>query len=307
MNSSLKKILKKQQYKIIGNHSAVKLCHWTREKLIKRRVCYKEFFYGINCHRCLQFTPTVDNCNQQCLFCWRFHGFSEISKEDEPEFLLNESIKAQRELTSGFKGDERCTLKLWEEARNPKHIAISLTGEPTLYSKLGEFIELCHKKGMTTFLVSNGTTPNVLEKLNTLPTQLYITVASPNEEIYKKLCIPLVPKAWEKLNQTLELLPSLNTRTVIRHTLVDNWNIGYEEKYAKLIEKANPLFVESKAYMFVGYSRQNLSLKNMPSHKKIQEFSRKLSSLISYELAMEKEDSRVCLLTRDKSNIAINF
>jgi len=105
---------------------------------------------------------------------------TEIKKIDEPEFLLEKCIEAQRSLISGFKGDERCDLNLWKEACNPNQVAISLTGEPTFYPQLGEFIELCRKKVMTSFLVTNGTTPDELAKLETIPTQLYVTIAAPN-------------------------------------------------------------------------------------------------------------------------------
>jgi tRNA wybutosine-synthesizing protein 1 len=63
------KHLEKQQYRIVGGTGAVKLCHWMRQKLIHGRACYKEEFYGIDSHRCLQMTPSVNICNFKCLFC----------------------------------------------------------------------------------------------------------------------------------------------------------------------------------------------------------------------------------------------
>ncbi len=218
---------------------------------------------------------------------------------DNPEFLLEESIKAQKPLISGFKGDERCDRRLWNEAIDPNQVAMSLTGEPTLYPYLGEFIGHCHKRGMTTFLVTNGTTPHILEELDPLPTQLYVTVAAPNETIHKKLCAPKIPNAWALLNQTLELLPSLDTRRVIRHTLVDGWNLGYEEEYARLDEKAQPMFIEPKGFVFVGGARQRMSMDNMPSHEKVRVFGERLGSLLGYEVLMERKDSRVVLLGKD--------
>ncbi|MDI6916685.1 MAG: 4-demethylwyosine synthase TYW1 [Thermoplasmatales archaeon] len=305
MNPNLRKILEKQHYKIVGSHSGVKTCHWLKEKLIHNRCCYKEKFYGIASHRCLQMTPTINNCTQNCLYCWRYQGFTEqeIKKYDEPEFILEKSIDAQRLLISGFKGDERCNKKMFEEAYNPNQVAISLSGEPTIYPKLAEFIDICHKRDMTTFVVSNGTQPEIIGNLK--PTQLYITVAAPNREIYEKLCAPIVKDGWEKINESLEILSSLNTRTAIRHTLVDKWNLGYENNYAELDMKAEPDFIECKAYMFVGYSRQRMNLENMPSHEKIKKFAEKLSELTGYEIAGEKKDSRVVVLARDKSRMRI--
>lgn len=220
---------------------------------------------------------------------------------------MEHSVLAQRLLLTGFKGDERCNLKLWKEAQEPNQVAISLSGEPTIYPKLGEFIELCHKKNMTTFLVTNGTNPKALANLEPLPTQLYVTIAAPNSEIYKKLCNPIVLNGWELLSETLELLPSLDTRTVIRHTLVKDWNLGYEEEYAALDKKAEPMFIEPKGYVFVGDSRNRMSLTNMPSHKEIKEFGQRLAVLTGYEILRDKADSRVVLLGKDKKKMRLNL
>ena len=186
-------------------------------------------------------TPVVDQCTHNCLFCWRVQGFDQkVEQWREPEEVLDACIAEQKKLVSGFGGDARCSKEMWNEAREPKQVAISLSGEPTMYPYLGEFIRTCHRRGMTTFLVTNGTFPEVLEKLDPLPTQLYVTVAAPNEEVYKRLCVPRIPDGWQRLMRTLELFPSLGTRTVVRHTLVKDWNIGWEDDYAKLDELADP-------------------------------------------------------------------
>ena len=307
MDARVKEHLERQQYRIVEHGGAVKLCHWMRQKLIHGRPCYKEEFYGIESHRCLQMTPTVNVCNFRCLFCWRFHGMSDIGKDrqPEPEELLEQCLREQRLLVSGFKGDERCDPELWEQARTPNQVAISLSGEPTLYPHLGDFIGLCKKKGMTTFLVTNGSVPKALENLSTLPTQLYVTVAAPNRELFEKLCVPQFSGAWDNLRATLELLPSLSTRTVIRHTLVDGWNLGWEDEYAKLDETASPTFIEPKGYVFVGDSRTRMTIENMPSHASVAEFSRRLADRLSLDLLAEREDSRVALLGRKGERLSV--
>ena len=291
-------ILKKQHYTIIGEHSATKLCYWVAKKLLKNDPCYKEQFYGIQCHRCIQMAPSVSNCTQSCLFCWRYRGFTsnEVVGKDDPEIMADKVIEAQKKLVSGFKGDPRCDENLWKEARDPKHVAISLAGEPTMYEHLSELIASFRRRGLTTFLVTNGTLPGVLENLDPLPDQLYVTVAAPNEETYKKLCIPLRKENWENLKKTIELLPSLNTRKVIRHTLVKGYNMDHVDGYSRLDKTADPDFIECKAYMFVGYSRYVMSLENMPSHDDIRAFSGDLSQKVGYEFADEKKNSRVTLL-----------
>jgi len=299
--------LEGQQYRLVGESGAVKLCHWMRQKLIHGRPCYKEEFYGIQCHRCLQMTPAVNVCNLRCLFCWRFHGMTGFGMEGhtEPEKLLDGCIKEQRFLVSGFKGDARCDPKLWAEAREPNQVAISLSGEPTLYPDLGEFIALCKRRGMTTFLVTNGSVPKALENLDPLPTQLYVTVAAPNKDLFEKLCVPQFPRAWENLMETLELLPSLSTRRVIRHTLVEGWNLGWEDEYAKLDALAEPMFIEPKGYVFVGDSRTRMTINNMPSHSSVREFANRISDLTSLQFLGEREDSRVVVLGKKGAKLRL--
>ncbi len=298
MDARTREHLEKQQYRIVGETGAVKLCHWMRQKLIHGRPCYKEEFYGIESHRCLQMTPAVNICNFRCLFCWRFHGMSSFEGVNypEPEELLDRCIQEQRSLVSGFKGDERCDPEFWEESRQPNQVAISLSGEPTLYPELGEFIALCKRRGMTTFLVTNGSVPRALADLSCMPSQLYVTVAAPNRDVFKRLCVPQFDRAWDNLMETLDLLGSLPTRTVVRHTLVKDWNLGWEDEYAKLDERADPTFVESKGYVFVGDSRTRMTIDNMPSHQSVQEFSSRLASRLSVDVLAEREDSRVVLL-----------
>lgn len=299
--------LDRQGYKVVGSHSAVKLCHWTRERLVRGRPCYKGRFYGIASHRCLQMSPSLYQCNENCLFCWRTQdyydtGFPEI---DGPEDVLDGCLKAQRALVSGFGGDGRVKEAEWKEALTPRHVAISLAGEPTFYPRLGGFIEACRKRGLTTFLVTNGTNPRALERLDPLPDQLYVTVAAPTPEVFGRLCVPQGKDGWARLNETLRLLPSLRgrTRTVIRHTLVQGWNLGWEREYAALDALAEPDFIECKAYMFVGNSRRLLTIENMPSHSTVREFTVKMAAALpGYGLADEAAGSRVTLLQREGAN-----
>jgi len=301
----VQRVLKRQKYKIVGKHSAAKLCLWTKKSIKTggEEHCYKEQFYkdiGIKSHGCLQCTPAVMWCSLRCLFCWRATELTlgqAIPKEDEPKFIVDGLIKAQRRLLTGLGGvphDE----KYLKEAYNPTHAAISLSGDPCCYSKLSDLIKEFHKRNMKTFLVTNGTFPERLESLETLPTQLYVSLCSNSKEMMDKTQKPLIKNAWEKLNKTLELLPELKTRKVIRLTLVRDLNMLEPEKYAKLIEKALPNFVECKSFMSVGFSRQRLPYSSMPLHKEIREFSKRLANSLGYKIADEKKDSRVVLLKK---------
>ena len=64
--------LTKQGYKVIGSHSGVKLCRWTKSMLRGRGGCYKNTFYGIKSYQCMEMTPSLA-CANKCVFCWRHH------------------------------------------------------------------------------------------------------------------------------------------------------------------------------------------------------------------------------------------
>jgi tRNA wybutosine-synthesizing protein 1 len=294
---NIQKLLKRQGYGVSSN-TAVKLCTWLKKSLLDKGFCYKQQFYGIKSHRCLQMTPIVNLCTQNCLFCWRAMDYVRGGKVDfdEPKKVVEDSINEQRRLIAGFKGDERTNQEKFKEAWGPNQVAISLLGEPTMYPYLDELIKEYAKRKFTTFVVSNGTKPGVIKRIN--PTQLYVTLPAPNERIYKELCKPLVNNGWESIKQSLENLKE-KKRSVVRMTMVKGWNMVEPEKYVDLIGN-NADFIEVKAYMFVGFSRQRMSMENMPSHEDIVNFSKELEKYSDYKIIDEKKESRVVLLSRGK-------
>ncbi len=306
MPPSLIEALKKQRYHLVGKHSAVKRCRWFYESLIHDRACYKQKFFGIKSHQCIQMTPSLFYCTQQCHFCWRTQSGDlqvtwnelELPNWDDTEEIAEGSIRAYQKILSGYRGNPKTDPQKFQEALDPRHIAISLAGEPTLYEPLGELIRAFHMKQFTTFLVSNGTLPSALSSLSEEPTQLYISVCAPDEKTHRKTCRPQIPKAWERLMETLEILPSFKCPTVMRITSVRNLNMGNVEGYAKLVDRANPTYVEPKAYMHVGSSRLRLGYRNMPTHKEIHQFAAKLAETAGYTIIDESRKSRVVLLSR---------
>ncbi len=291
-------------YRVLGRgHSAVKVCHWTKRSLVGRGVCYKEQFYGseigLRSHRCLQFTPALPFCDHKCVFCWRDTSITTPvwrGSVDDPGALLDEAIRAQRELLSGFGGNPLVDRKKLEEAQHPKHCAISLAGEPTLYPKLGELVRECRSRGMTSFVVSNGLHPEVLSALKPLPTQLYVSVVAPDRHTYENVCNPLRPDGWERFVESLRVMKGIDTRRALRLTLVKGVNMVRPHEYVRLIRLAEPDYVEVKGYMWVGYSRVRLKLENMPSHVEIREFAQELARGLGTRIADEAEASRVVLI-----------
>jgi len=299
----LKKLLEKQHYAFVGDHSAIKVCTWTKRSLLDEDHCYKEQFYGISSHRCCQISTTIGHCQNRCVFCWRPIQFTEsnssIKISDNPKELIDNATKAQRKLLNGFGGNEKVNKTKFKEAQNPNQFAISLSGEPLLYPKLGELIQEIKNRDSTSYVVTNGLLPEALKSLNPLPTNLYISLDAPNEDLFKKIDQPQIKDAWNKLNQSLTILKDLKTTTVLRITLIKNINDVHPEQYAELIEKANPKFVEIKAFMWVGASQERLDIKNMPLHPEVKEFSKEiLKHLKNYKFKDEKVESRVVLLAK---------
>ena len=296
------KILQRQGYKLFGRNSSAKLCHWTKKSIYGEGVCYKERFYGIRCHRCVQMTPATNACTQNCVFCWRAGDFSKIEVEDpdSPEEIVEGALKAQKEIVSGFGGEAKADKKKWKEAGEPKHAAISLSGEPFSYPDMAGLVSEFHRKGLTTFIVTNGTFPKAVASLNPLPTQFYTSLVAPDGETYAKVCAPLISDGWKKLNETLEIMKGMECRRVIRMTAVKGMNMFGEKEYAKLILKAEPEFIEVKSYMHRGSSIHRLSPANMPSHPEIVEFAKLIGEESGYFLVDESPPSRVALLCKDE-------
>ena len=318
----LKKLIA-QKYHVAGEHSAAKLCHWADETLKGGEGCYKNRFYGIASHRCLQCTPVLLFCNHACVFCWRMmperdkygglggaglRGRSPLGlafEWDEPKKIADWLVAAQRDIVSGYGGNPKVQKKMYDEANAPVHVALSLTGEPTMYPHLEKLLEEFHGRGMTTFLVTNGTFPERVEKWETFPTQFYVSMVAPNEEVYRKAIRPVSPGLWKKYLHMLELMPQIEkkTRTVLRMTIARGVNDSDLEGYAAQIRTARPHYVEVKSMVFVGGARnpeRGLSKTSMLEMDEIGEFGKKLAKLSGYIISDRHIPSRVVLLCRDK-------
>ncbi len=290
-----KTLLKKQGYRSAGNHSAVKTCLWLGRSVKGEGSCYKSKFYGINSHQCMQMTPTM-MCNQKCLHCWRPVEVDVRPPErwDSPVEIVGSTIESHKKLISGF-GDSG-KRELWMQANQPKHAAISLAGEPTLYPYLPELVDEFSRNGITTFVVTNGTNPEMVERIN--PTQLYMSLDAPDRETYNSVCSPRSSDYWENINRSLEILGKKAERTAVRVTLIKGENMFNPSEYARLLEIANPDFVELKAYMHLGFSRRRLPRDAMPSHDEVLSFAHKIAHEMGYKIADDVETSRVVLLSK---------
>ena len=155
---------------------------------------------------------------------------------------------------------------------------------------------------MTTFIVTNGTLPKKIEALNSLPSQLYITLPASNEQMYKKVCRPMIKNGWQNIKNSLNLIESLSCRTLIRLTAVKDLNINKNliEDYVKIIEKSNPNFFEikgftlqAKALLIKDRLKSEMPIQYyFPDYEYLEEIALKFESVSGFPLIYKNEASR---------------
>ena len=315
--NDVKKSLEKMGYALIGNTSAVQICRWTKNSLRSGRGCWKEKFYGISSAGCCEMTPCVSWCENKCLHCWRPIEKSlgtNLPVVDEPKEIIDGIIAARKKLLMGFKGRSGILSKTFEAALTPKLFTMSLSGEPTLYPRLGEMFKEIRKRGAVSFLVTNGQNPEAIKKLkdDELPTQITVSTNAPNKELFKIWHNSCKENGWEEFLKTLVVIKNLDrkVRRVLRLTLVKKGKEGKNKEltnssddnlieYANLIRIASPDFVHVKGFMSVGYARNRFGYDKQPWFKEVKEFALKLKDKIAdYEVGAEDERSCVVMLKK---------
>ena len=312
ITSGLEKKLRKAKYGIF-NHSAVELCHWTKKSFYNEGNCYKHKFYGISTHQCMEMTPTAMNCENRCVYCWRpteFYDTLLMPEElvDEPDAIVTQLLKERERLIVGFYGNSKSDKKKLDESLFPSHYAISLSGEPTMYPKLPGLIKYLKSLENTKsiFLVTNGQEPEMIKKLikeDALPTQLYLSTNASNKKMFYKINRPKYKDAWVRWLTTLRILSEIDTRTVLRITLIRNYNndLNTIPEFADVINQGNPHFIEIKSYMHIGMSTNRLEQNNMLEIGEVREFTNTLQKFLpSYNVMDESEISRIVVLQNNK-------
>ncbi|MEK6872127.1 MAG: radical SAM protein [Nanoarchaeota archaeon] len=306
--------LTKQGYRLVGNHSAVKTCEWTRKMIRGQGGCYKFAFYGIRSHQCMQMTTSMF-CASRCKFCWRGEK-APVYKEwygpvDSPEHIINHALDAHLKLLQGFKGmgNERANKKAINEMQDVRHVALSLTGEPITYPLINEILKAFHARRISTFLVTNSQYPQAIENIDKI-TQLYLSIDAPNKELLKKIDNPLFKDYWERMLACLDLLKTRTYRTCARLTMIKNENMCDASGYAALIRRGMPDIVELKSYVWVGAGRKNYGIASMPTLEEMEIFMKELlEKLPEYEYVRKHIPSRAILLARKtlQKKVWINF
>jgi len=294
-------LLEKQGYKLVGNHSAIKLCHWCKSSLNDKTACYKNTFYGINSWQCIQASVTLDICNLRCQWCWRDIDYNPkgVRFTDSPEDIVKGFIDKQREILVGFYGSSKVDKLKLDEGMKPKHIALSLTGDACMYPRLPELINEIHRNDMTSFLVTNGTFPEMVRKLiDNQPTQMYITLPAPDKETFEEVCKPLGVNGWENIMESLKLLKHFK-RSVIRLTLGKEWNFKDPEKYAEIINENEFNFLELKSAVPIGAAMYRMSQEQVPYHSEIRDFAKEIEKLTEFKIIDEQVESQVVLMCKE--------
>ncbi|KAA8537631.1 hypothetical protein F0562_027239 [Nyssa sinensis] len=295
--------LEKQGYKIIGSHSGVKLCRWTKSQLRGRGGCYKHSFYGIESHRCMETTPSLA-CANKCVFCWRHHtnpvGKSWRWKMDDPIDIVNSAIDLHTKMIRQMKGVPGVKVERLAEGLSPRHCALSLVGEPIMYPEINSLVDELHRRRISTFLVTNAQFPEKIKMLKPV-TQLYVSVDAATKDSLKAIDRPLFGDFWERFVDSLKALREKQQRTVYRLTLVKGWNTEDLDAYSSLFDTGNPDFIEIKGVTYCGSSATSkLTMENVPWHSDVKAFSEALAqkSKGEYEVACEHVHSCCVLLAK---------
>ncbi|OQR86498.1 tRNA wybutosine-synthesizing protein [Achlya hypogyna] len=303
-----RKALTKEGYKIIGTHSAVKLCRWTKHQLRGRGGCYKHTFYGITSYQCMETTPSLA-CANKCVFCWRHHknpvGREWRWKTDDPVELVEGAISRHQTMIKEVKGLPGLIQSRWEEAFTVKHCALSLVGEPIMYPHINAFCRELHARNISSFLVTNAQFPEKIAELEPI-TQLYVSVDAATKESLKAIDRPLFKDFWERFLSCLRQLKEKGQRTVYRMTLVKEHNMKEIDNYVELIEIGQPDLIEIKAVTYCGKSdASDLTMKNVPYHEEVRAFCELLCAKLggAYGLATEHAHSNCVLLAKTQFKI----
>lgn len=310
------KSLTKQGYTIVGSHSGVKICRWTKSALRGRGSCYKFAFYGIKSHLCMETTPSLA-CSNKCVFCWR-HGTNPVAKSnwrwelDPPEKVFEGAKQGHYQKIKQMRGVPGIQIDRFQEAFQIKHCALSLVGEPIFYPYINEFVGMLHKEHISSFLVCNAQHPDNLAALSKV-TQLYVSIDAPTQVDLKKVDRPLNSDFWERMMSCLDILRTTQAhqRTVFRLTLVKGFNMNDIKSYADMVVKAQPSQIEVKGATFCGSSTGNgnpLTMQNIPFYEECRQFVISLVEELQsrdymYDIAAEHAHSCCILIAHNKFKI----
>jgi len=219
---------------------------------------------------------------------------------DPPDMIIEQAVTKHQQMIKQMKGVPGVQPERYKEAFTVKHCALSLVGEPIMYPKINEYLQLLHYKDISSFLVTNAQFPDRIQQLDPV-CQLYVSVDAATPEELKVVDRPLFSDYWERFLECLTSLKEKKVRTVYRLTLVKGFNMDEVKGYAKLVALGTPTFIEIKGVTFCGNIHEDsLTMKNVPFHQEVRNFCEELCKHLegSYEIACEHAHS-CCILIAD--------
>jgi tRNA wybutosine-synthesizing protein 1 len=177
-----------------------------------------------------------------------------------------------------------------------------------MYPKLPQLIKYLKtlKATKSIFLVTNGQEPDMLRRLESedaLPTQIYLSTNASNRKMFLQVNRPRHKDAWERWQDSLHFLSTVDTRTVLRMTIIRGYNDGSDDikDFAKVMSEGDPHFIEIKSYMHVGMSTQRLERDNMLGMEEVRGYVNKLcEKMPAFSVMDESEISRIVVLQNKK-------
>ena len=136
-----------------------------------------------------------------------------------------------------------------------------------------------------------------------LPTQVYLSTNAADYDSFIRINKPRYDDSLKRWNQSLEILSKMDTRSVLRMTLIRDHNNSEEmiPVFADLIKRSNVHFVEVKSYMHIGRSTNRLQRSDMLDYTEVQHFASQLAKKSQiFDVMDESEASRIVVLQNQK-------
>ena len=222
------------------------------------------------------------------------------AKECPPETILAGVHRLQKKALAGYNAvlDNTVTEEKWKEALAPKHVAISLSGEPTLYSRLPELADLFNANGYTTFVVRTARTRTCSQnagRSSSTSRSMHLT------ETYERPACRWATRTGTGAGYRRALPNYQQNARRCGSRLSPGTTTQSRRATPGSSRTQGHTFVEVKGYMYLGYSRNRLQRNNMPEHAQVRKFAERITASCDYKIRDENPLSRVICLEREET------
>ena len=169
-----------------------------------------------------------NRCNYNCIFCPKQYKKGKVTDYSPEEF-------------------EQKILKLMDKSNGFKFTG----GEPTLNPRLEKDIATVKKYGGIVFLDTNGSNPDVVEKLlkKNLLDVVGISLKGINENEAKEVTRASGIKCWTNVKKTLEILSKADVTTILTYVVNDKLDIrSVVESLIQYVSNNNKFYLKINNY-----------------------------------------------------------